>query len=334
MDYVRLGTTGMQVSRLCLGCMSFGKHGGGAWGMSEAESLTVLRKAHEAGINFFDTANIYAFGDSEQILGRSLKEIGVDREATVIATKVYFPMSGAPNRGGLSRKNILASIDQSLSRLGLDYVDLYQIHRFDYETPMEETLEALSEVVRAGKARYIGASSMFAWQFAKYLYLADARGLPRFATMQNLYNLVYREEEREMIPLCQSEGVGLMPYSPLAAGVLARDPGVETARTKMPQQQGRFSRPEDRAIVDRVRAVASKRGATPAEVAIAWLLSKPNVTPIIGISKPEQLDPPLKALALKLAPEEIAQLEELYMPQASMGPMMPGQAIPLLRPAA
>ena len=329
MDYVRLGSTEAKVSRLCLGCMAFGA--GQDWMLNEADSIPILQKAYEAGINFYDTANIYSYGESERILGKALKQFGANRDEMVIATKVFFPMGKGPNQGGLSRKNILAAIDASLSRLGMDYVDLYQIHRFDYDAPMEETLEALTEVVRAGKARYVGASSMFSWQFAQYLGMADAKGLARFATMQNHYNLAYREEEREMIPLCETEGVGIMPWSPLAGGFLVGTAAAGTVRSQSPLTRGRFTRPEDEDVASALRAVAAKRRAKPAEIAIAWLLSKPNVTPIIGPSKLHHLDDPLKATTTKLEAEEIAALEAPYAAQQVIGAVRPGEIEAMLR---
>lgn len=321
MDYVAMGPTGTKVSRLCLGCMSFGA--GQDWMLSEADSIPILKRAFDAGINFFDTANVYSMGESERILGNALRQFGANRDDMVIATKVFFPMGKGPNQRGLSRKNIMASIDASLSRLGMDYVDLYQIHRFDYETPMEETLEALTDVVRAGKVRYIGASSMFSWQFAQYLSMADANGWARFVTMQNHYNLAYREEEREMIPLCQSEGIGLLPWSPLAGGFLARPDSANSARAQQPMYRDRYQRPADQAVLHALRDIAAKRGAKPAEIAIAWLLSMPNVMPILGPSKLEHLDDPLQALSIRLDDDEIAALEAPYLTQDVIGALMP-----------
>ncbi len=321
MDYVAMGPTGTKVSRLCLGCMSFGA--GQDWMLSEADSIPILKKAFDAGINFFDTANVYSLGESERILGNALRQFGANRDDMVIATKVFFPMGKGPNQRGLSRKNIMASIDASLSRLGMDYVDLYQIHRFDYETPMEETLEALTDVVRAGKVRYIGASSMFSWQFAQYLSMADANGWARFVTMQNHYNLAYREEEREMIPLCQAEGIGLLPWSPLAGGFLARADSAKSTRSQLPMYRDRYQRPADQAVLHALRDIAAKRGAKPAEIAIAWLLSMPNVTPILGPSKLEHLDDPLNALSIQLDDDEIAVLEAPYATQDVIGALMP-----------
>jgi aryl-alcohol dehydrogenase-like predicted oxidoreductase len=327
MKYVRMGSTGTQVSRLCLGCMSFG--GMADWTLSEADSLPIVQKALEAGINFFDTADIYSRGQSEEILGRSLKELAVRRDETVVATKVFNPMGRGPNRGGISRKHIMQSIDDSLKRLGMDYVDLYQIHRFDYETPIEETIEALDDVVKSGKALHIGASSMFAYQFSKYLHLADAMGRTRFSMMQNHYNLLYREEEREMNPLCLEEGVGLIPWSPLAGGVLAGSREAGTTRSKSPMGTGRYNRPADEAVLDALKGVAKARGETPAQVAIAWLLSKPAVTaPIIGATKLSHLDDPLKAVENPLSEAEIATLEAPYVAQAVIGALGPNDFPP------
>ena len=317
MQFVRMGSTGTQVSRLCLGCMSFG--GMADWTLNEDESLPIVQKAVEAGINFFDTADIYSRGQSEEILGRCLKELKVRRDETVVATKVFNPMGRGPNRGGLSRKHILQSIDDSLVRLGMDYVDLYQIHRFDFHTPIEETIEALDDVVKQGKALHIGASSMFAYQFSKYLH-RDETGRTRFAMMQNHYNLLYREEEREMNPLCLEEGVGLIPWSPLAGGVLAGNREAGTTRSKSNMGGGRYNRPADQAVLDAVKAVAAKRGEAPAQVAIAWLLSKPAVTaPIVGATRAEQLDEPLKAVDAPLGADEVAALEAPYEAQAVIG---------------
>jgi len=318
MDYVRLGATGLKVSRLCLGCMSFGS--GMDWMLSEADSRAIIKKSVEAGINFFDTADIYSHGESELITGKALKDFGPPREETVIATKVFHPMGEDPNRRGLSRKHIMHSIDASLERLGVDYVDLYQIHRFDYSTPIEETLEALDEVVKSGKALYIGASTMWAWQFAKLQFTADRLGTTRFVSMQNHYNLLYREEEREMNPLCVDQGVGLIPWSPIAGGLLAGSRKAGTVRSKSPMIRDRFKRPADEAVIDAVAKVAAARGCRPAEVAVAWLLSRPGVaSPIVGVTKPEHLDDPLKALDAKLTDEEVAELEAPYVAQPAMG---------------
>jgi aryl-alcohol dehydrogenase-like predicted oxidoreductase len=301
--------------------MSFGSMAD--WTLSEADSLAIMRKAVEAGINFFDTADAYSRGQSEEILGRSLKELKVRRDETVVATKVFIPMGRGPNKGGLSRKHIFESIDASLKRLGLDYVDLYQIHRFDYLTPIDETIEALHDVVKAGKALYIGASSMFAYQFAKYLLRADTLNRTRFATMQNHYNLLYREEEREMNPLCEEEGIGLIPWSPLAGGVLAGSrEGSGTTRANSAMGRGRYQRPEDQAVVDGLKTLARQRNESPAQLAITWLLSRPAVTaPIVGVTKPAHLDAPLAAVDATLSAEEIALLEAPYALQAVMGPL-------------
>jgi len=330
MDYVNLGKTGLKVSRICLGCMTYGAPATGeltpgshAWALSEDESQPFLRQAIELGINFFDTANVYSRGDSEQILGRFLKA-NTRREAVVIATKLYAPMRDEPNGSGLSRKAIFFELDESLRRLQTDYVDLYQIHRWDYETPIEETLEALSDVVKSGKVRYLGASSMFAWQFTKALYLARLNGWTRFVSMQNHYNLLYREEEREMIPLCQSEGIGVIPWSPLARGRLARPWQTESTKRYETDQFGKnlYSRTEeiDHAIVDRLGTISEQRGASRAQVALAWMLSKPGITsPIVGATKPQQLSDAVAAVSLCLTPEEIASLEEPYTPHPVLG---------------
>ena len=330
MDYVNLGKTGLKVSRICLGCMTYGepatgelKPGRQAWALNEEQSRPFLRQALDLGINFFDTANVYSSGSSEEVLGRFLKD-NTRREAAVIATKVHSVMRDEPNGRGLSRKAILFEIDQSLRRLQTDYVDLYQIHRWDYETPIEETLEALHDVVKSGKARYIGASSMYAWQFAKALYLADLHGWTRFVSMQNHWNLLYREEEREMIGLCQSEGIGVIPWSPLARGRLARPwQSVSTKRYETDQfGKKMYSQTEeaDRRVVDRLGQVAEKRGVPRAQVALAWLLGQPAVTaPIVGATKPHHLEDAAAALSLHLTPEEIASLEEPYVPHPVLG---------------
>jgi 1-deoxyxylulose-5-phosphate synthase len=332
MKYVRLGSTGTQVSRICLGAMSFGSMAD--WMISEEDSFAIVKKAVEAGVNFFDTADVYSRGESETILGKALKEYSVKREEAVVATKVYLPMGAGPNRAGLSRKHIMASIDASLKRLGMDHVDLYQIHRFDYQTPMEETIEALHDVVKAGKALYIGASSMYAWQFAKYLHMADQMGKTRFVTMQNQYSLLYREEEREMNPLCADEGIGLIPWSPLAGGVLAGSREAGTVRSKSPMGGGRYKRPSDLAVIEAVRQVAEARGEKPAQVAISWMLSKPGVTaPILGVTKLPQLDDPLAAVESPLTPEEIAILEAPYVAQAVTGVVGPNDGPVRLPPA-
>ncbi len=330
MDYVSLGKTGLKVSRICLGCMTYGapatgepKPGSHAWVLSEEESQPFLRQALELGINFFDTANVYSRGDSEIVLGRFLKA-NIRREAVVIATKVHGIMRNEPNGRGLSRKAIFFELDESLRRLRTDYVDLYQIHRWDYETPIEETLEALSDAVKSGKVRYIGASSMHAWQFTKALYLAQLHGWTRFVSMQNHYNLLYREEEREMIPLCQSEGIGVIPWSPLARGRLARPWQTENTKRSETDQFGKsmYSQTEkiDHAVVDRLGRISEQRGASRAQVALAWMLSKPAITsPIVGATKPHHLSDAAAALSLRLTPEETASLEEPYTPHPILG---------------
>ncbi len=319
MEYVRLGSSGLKVSRICLGCMSFGS--GFDWMIPEEPSFAIVRRALDLGITFFDTADVYSAGESEQILGRALKSFGVKRDDIIVATKVYQPMGPGPNQRGLSRKHILASIDDSLRRLGLDYVDLYQIHRFDLETPIEETLEALNDVIKSGKVRYIGASTMWAYQFARMLYTADRLRLTRFVSMQNNYSLLYREEEREMVPLCREEGVGLIPYSPIGGGLLAGSRRTGTVRSSSVMARDRFNRKADEAVIDAVAAVATARGLAPAEVAIAWLLGQPGVTaPIIGVTKADQLDDSVKAVGTKLNAEEIAKLQAPYETQAPLPP--------------
>ncbi|WP_282342944.1 aldo/keto reductase [Pseudomonas sp. PS02288] len=324
MEYHKLGRTGLDVSRLCLGCMTYGvpDRGSHPWTLDEAQSRPLIRQAVEAGINFFDTANIYSDGTSEEIVGRALKEF-TRREEVVIATKVNGRMHAGPNGAGLSRKAIMQEIDNSLRRLGTDYVDLYQIHRFDYQVPIEETLEALHDVVKAGKARYIGASSMYAWQFASMLHVARANGWTRFATMQNYLNLLYREEEREMLPLCRAEGIGVIPWSPMARGRLTR-PWNETSERAESDQFGKslyaHTAEADRKVIEAVAAVAAARGVPPAQVALAWVLARPGVSaPIIGASKPQHLPDALAALQLTLSEEEIAQLEAPYVPHAVVG---------------
>jgi aryl-alcohol dehydrogenase (NADP+) len=324
MQYTNLGRTGLKVSRLCLGAMTYGTPRWRPWVLDEEASRPFIRRALELGITFFDTANMYSRGVSEEVLGRALRDF-TRRESVVIATKVFFPMGPGLNEGGLSRVHILRAIDESLRRLGTDYVDLYQIHRWDPSTPIEETLEALDEVVRSGKARYIGASSMFAWQFSKSLYLADRNGWRRFVSMQNHYNLVYREEEREMLPLCRDQGIGVIPWSPLARGFLAgnrapKDWG-ETTRAKTDDfAQGMYYRETDFGIVERVKELATHRGFTPAQIALAWLLHQPTVTaPIIGASKMPQLEESVAALDIQLTESEIASLEELYQPHPVLG---------------
>ncbi len=322
MDYINLGKTGLKVSRLCLGCMTYGSKKWREWVLEEEESRPFIRRALEAGINFFDTANIYSDGVSEEILGRALRDFA-SREEVVIATKLFNPMRKDSNGRGLSRKAVMTEIDHSLKRLGTDYVDLYQIHRWDYETPIEETMEALHDVVKAGKARYIGASSMFAWQFAKSLHVCDLNGWTRFVSMQNHYNLIYREEEREMLPLCRDQGIGVIPWSPLARGFLAgnRDKqGGETVRSKTDDYaKGMYYQDDDFAVADGVSEVAKAHGVPNMQVALAWVLSKPGVTaPIIGVSKPHHLDDAL-TLSLELSEDEIQQLEEPYKPHRILG---------------
>jgi len=324
MDYVKLGRTGLDVSRLCLGCMTYGEPGRGnhAWTLSEDDSRPFIRKALDLGINFFDTANVYSDGSSEEIVGRALKDFA-NRDEVVIATKVHGRMRPGPNGAGLSRKAILSEIDASLKRLGTDYVDLYQIHRYDGAVPIEETLEALNDVVRAGKARYIGASSMYAWQFAQALALSKAEGWARFATMQNYVNLLYREEEREMLPLCKAEGIGVIPWSPMARGRLTRDWEEGSFRSetdKFGQSLYAKTADADRKVVEAVADVARLRGVPRAQVALAWLLQKDPITaPIIGASKPHHLDDAVGALSVKLTPDEIAALEAPYVPHAVVG---------------
>jgi aryl-alcohol dehydrogenase (NADP+) len=325
MDYVRLGSTGLKVSRICLGTMTYGSKKWREWVLEEEESRPFIKRALEAGINFFDTADIYSVGASEEILGRALKDFGPPRDRLVIATKVFSPMGDDPNQGGLSRKHILHAMDDSLRRLQTDYVDLYQIHRFDYSTPIEETIEALDAVVKAGKALYVGASSMFAWQFAKMLHAADRLGLARFVSMQNHYNLIYREEEREMIPLCREEGIGLIPWSPLARGFLAGNRSKEsfgaTVRARTDEYaQSMYYQDSDFEVVDRLTSVARKHGASNAQIALAWILHKPGITsPIVGASKMSHLDDALKAIEIKLSEEEIKSLEEPYQPHRVLG---------------
>ena len=324
MDYVNLGSTGLKVSRLCLGCMTYGTPDWREWVLDEAQSRPFFERALEAGINFFDTADMYSLGVSEEVTGRALNDM-THRDEVVIATKVYMPMSEDPNDTGLSRKHIMASIDNSLRRLGTDHVDLYQIHRWDYDTSIEETLEALHDIVKAGKARYIGASSMFAWQMAQALYTADLNGWSRFVSMQNHYNLIYREEEREMIPLCEDQGIGIIPWSPLARGFLAGSRSKEdygkTTRAKSDSiAQRLYYQDEDFQIVDRVVETAEKHGVAPAQIALAWMLHKPYVTsPIVGASKMDHLDQAIGALEIELTDEEIEYLEAPYVPHPVLG---------------
>ena len=324
MEYVKLGNTGLDVSRLCLGCMGFGDPEAWVhkWLLNEEESRPVIKKALDLGINFFDTANVYSLGKSEEILGRALKDYA-NRDEVVIATKVHGKMHDGPNGSGLSRKAVMSEIDKSLKRLGTDYVDLYIIHRWDYNTPIEETMEALHDIVKAGKARYIGASAMYAWQFQKALYTAEKNGWTRFVSMQNHLNLIYREEEREMIPLCREEKIALTPYSPLASGRLTRDLEEKTKRSETDQiAVSKYGSTEeaDRIVIERLAAVAERRGIPRLHVALAWLLQKDPVTiPIIGATKLSHLEDAIPALSLKLESEEIAFMEEPYIPHKVVG---------------
>jgi 1-deoxyxylulose-5-phosphate synthase len=326
MDYVNLGNSGLKVSRLCLGCMSYGvpERGAHPWTLDEEQSRPFFQRAIELGINFFDTSNSYSDGTSEEILGRAVRDLA-KRDEVVVATKVYFPTRKHPNARGLSRKAIFAEVDASLRRLGMDYIDLYQVHRWDYDTPVEETLEALHDVVKAGKARYLGASSMFAWQFCKALYLADRHGWTRFVSMQNHLNLLYREEEREMLGLCQAEGVGVLPWSPLARGRLTRawetEPSTKRAETdEFGKSLYTGFEEADRKVVERVGDLAASRGVPRAQVALAWLLHRPAVTsPIVGASKPHHLEDAVSALSVKLSAEEMAALEAPYVPHRVAG---------------
>ena len=324
MKYVRLGRTGLEVSRLCLGCMSFGEpdRGRHEWTLPEEPSRAIIRKAAEAGINFFDTANEYSAGSSEEILGRALRDFA-RRDEIVVATKAFISWRRTPNTGGLSRKALFQAIDDSLQRLGMDYVDLYQIHRWDPQTPIEETMEALHDIVKAGKARYIGASSMYAWQFAKAQHVAETRGLTRFVSMQPQVNLVYREEEREMLPLCLDQGVGVLSWSPLARGMLTRPWGTTTARSETDQfGQYLYGKTEDndKQVVAALEAVAASRGLPMAQVAMAWLMEKPAISSaIVGATKARQLDDALAALDVSLSAEDIAALEKPYFPHRPVG---------------
>lgn len=324
MDYVRLGSTGLKVSRICLGCMSYGQATERwQWALNEENSRPFIQRALELGINFFDTANVYSLGMSETVVGRALRDFA-SRDEVVIATKVFSAIGPGPNDRGLSRKHILSSIDASLKRLGTDYVDLYQIHRWDKETSIKETLEALNDVVRAGKARYIGASSMHAWQFSKALYTSELHGWARFVSMQPHYNLIYREEEREMLPLCQDQKIGVVPWSPLARGLLTRKPSKardETIRART-DAFGRmmYAREDDLSIAQRVYEVAEEQGLPMAQIALAWMLSKPVITaPIIGATKLHHLDDAIAALSIQLSEEEIKHLEEAYQPHPTLG---------------
>ena len=324
MKYKNLGNTGLRVSEFCLGCMTFGvpARGDHPWTLPENQSRALIRQAVDLGINFFDTANAYSDGTSEEIVGRALKEF-TRRDEVVVATKVFFPMSPGPNGRGLSRKAIFTAIDASLRRLGMDYVDLYQIHRWDYATPIEETLEALHDVVKSGRVRYLGASSMFAWQFSKALHLARRYGWTPFVTMQNHYNLLYREEEREMMPLCTEERIGVLPWSPLARGRLTRPWNAETARTRTDEYGNKLYEAAidaDRKVVEQVAAIAAARRVPTAQVALAWLAQKAFVTaPIVGASKPQHLEDAVAALKLNLDAAEIARLESPYVPHAIVG---------------
>jgi aryl-alcohol dehydrogenase (NADP+) len=325
MELVNLGATGLKVSKICLGCMTYGTPKWRDWVLDETASKPFFRLATEAGINFYDTADMYSLGASEEVTGRAIKEFWPNREQVVVATKVFHPTGHSPNEGGLSRKHIMHAIDNSLRRLGMDYVDLYQIHRFDPHTPMEETIEALHDVVKAGKALYVGASSMYAWQFAKYLSLADRMGKTRFVSMQNHYNLVYREEEREMMPLCRDQGIAVIPWSPLARGFLAgnrrRQDKGETTRAKSDDfAHQMYYDDSDFTVVDRVTEIAQKRGVPNAQVALAWLMQQPGVTaPIVGASKPGHLQDAIAASSLKLDEAELKALAEPYKPHPVLG---------------
>ena len=321
MEYRTLGNTGLQVSKVCLGCMSYGEPGRGRhpWTLIEEDSRPHLRRALDLGINFFDTADQYSDGSSEEIVGRALRDFA-SRDEVVLATKVFYPLRTGPNGSGLSRKAIMQGIDNSLRRLGTDYVDLYQIHRFDPKTPIEETMEALHDVVKSGKARYIGASSMYAWQFSKAQYSATQHGWTRFVSMQNHYNLLYREEEREMIPLCNDMGVGLIPWSPMARGRLTRDWEAATSRSDTDPYGNDLYDGADKTIVERVAGVAAARGIPRAQVALAWVMQQPGISaPIIGATKPEHLDDAVAALTVHLTAEECAELEQPYTPRPIRG---------------
>jgi aryl-alcohol dehydrogenase-like predicted oxidoreductase len=324
MEYTKLGRTGLDVSRICLGCMSYGvpERGMAPWSLNEEQSRPFIKRALKLGINFFDTANVYSDGTSEEIVGRALKEFA-RRDEVVIATKVFFRMHQGPNGAGLSRKAIMTEIDNSLKRLGTDYVDLYQIHRWDNDTPIEETMEALHDVVKAGKVRYIGASSMYAWQFLQAQHVAERNGWTKFVSMQNYLNLLYREEEREMLPLCREEGIGVIPWSPLAKGRLTRDWNKQTARSEIDEVGKAFyakMAEADRKVVEVVAEIAAKRGIPRAQVALAWVLQKEPVTsPIIGATKANHLEDAVSALSVKLEPSEIASLEEPYVPHPVIG---------------
>jgi aryl-alcohol dehydrogenase-like predicted oxidoreductase len=325
MEYVKLGNTGLDVSPICLGCMSFGTAEGwvhNPWALDEEGSRSIIKRALDLGINFFDTANAYAYGKSEEILGRALKDYA-NRDEVVIATKVFVPMRKGPNSGGLSRKHIMSEIDHSLRRLNTDYVDLYIIHRWDYNTPIEETMAALHDVVKSGKARYIGASAMYAWQFQKALHVAEKNGWTRFVSMQNHLNLIYREEEREMLPLCKEEKIAVTPYSPLASGRLARDWAETTKRLEtdpIAKRKYDATADADKLVVERLAEVAEKHGVPRAQIALAWLLQKePVVAPVIGATKIPHLESAVESLSVQLTPEEVAYLEEPYVPHPIVG---------------
>ena len=321
MKYVKLGNSGLDVSKICLGCMSFGESGMGthAWTLNEETSRQFMKKSLDAGVNFFDTANVYSLGTSEEFVGRALRDFAL-RDEVVVATKVHGTMRKGRNAAGLSRKAIMTEVDHSLRRLGMDYIDLYQIHRFDPTTPIEETMEALHDVVKAGKARYIGASSMWAWQFSKAQYVAEQNGWTKFISMQNHYNLLNREEEREMMPLCVDQGVGVIPWSPLARGRLTRDWDNATSRSETDEFGKGLYKPEDRVIVERVAEVARELGAPRAQVALAWVLSKSFVSsPIVGATKEGHIDDAIAACELQLSAEHVARLEEPYTPHESVG---------------
>ncbi len=325
MDYVKLGITGLDVSPICLGCMSFGTAEGwvhNEWALDEEGSRTIIKRALDLGINFFDTANVYAYGNSEEILGRSLSDFA-NRDEVVIATKVFSPMRKGPNGGGLSRKHILSQIDQSLKRLGTDYIDLYIIHRWDYRTPIEETMETLHDIVKAGKVRYIGASAMYAWQFQKALHVAEKHGWTRFVSMQSHYNLIYREEEREMMPLCVEEKIAVTPYSPLASGRLARDMSETSQRLEtdpIAKQKYDATAEADKMVIERVAELAEKHAVSRAHISLAWMLQKaPVVAPVIGATKISHLENAVEALSVQLTLEDIAYLEEPYVPHPIVG---------------
>lgn len=323
-SYTTLGETGLSVSRLCLGCMSYGDSDWREWVLDAEEAYPFIERAFEAGINFFDTANMYSAGVSEEVTGRVLQDIADDREDYVLATKVYFPTGDGPNDRGLSRKHLMSAVDASLDRLGTDYIDLYYIHRWDYETPISETMRALHEIVQSGKVRYIGASSMFAWQFAKAQYTAEMHGWTQFVAMQNHYNLVYREDEREMIPLCRDQGVGLCPWSPLARGFLAGNRDQHDGETLRAQTDSfahsMYYEEADFEVLERVEALADQRGVSPAQLALAWMLHKESIdSPIIGVTKQYQLEEALGAVDIELSDKDIAHLEEPYRPHPVLG---------------